>query len=113
MPTILKIGFTTYLVKNETAAVRALQALAGAVTVETHYHDGRHYYYPSEREREFSMSTISTTQLLPRKPEGDETPQELHQVYRQPAPRPKKRIGSGLKQLPFIVPDSHNGGSNP
>lgn len=70
MPTILKIGYQSYLVKNDGAALKALQALCGAVKVESrHIHQGKNYrevFWPDARnvDSEISIRTVSTEQLI-------------------------------------------------
>lgn len=75
MPTILKIGYHHYLVKNEQAAVKALQAFAGAISLKPHYSKGRDYFTvetESGRHSEFAMMTIRADQILKTEPPDDD-----------------------------------------
>ena len=68
MPTILKIGYQEYLVKNDAAAFNALKALCGAVRLESrHVGSGRTYrelFWPSDRDSEVSIKTVLPDQIV-------------------------------------------------
>ena len=73
MPTILKIGYTEFLMKSDAAAVKALSALAGAIALESTYEDTsgrRRVFWPdvAEYRSELSIMTVRPDQLVRSKP---------------------------------------------
>ena len=74
MPTIIKIGYQEFLVKNASDAAAVVKALAGAVTLRSCYRYGNHYYWPESGSgrSEIGMLTILPRQLLAHEPADDE-----------------------------------------
>lgn len=68
MPIILKIGYQEFLVKNDAAAMKAMQALCGAVRMESrHIGSGSTYrevFWTTDRESEISIKTIQSNQIV-------------------------------------------------
>jgi len=73
MPLILTVHYTKFLIKNEAAALAALKALNGAITVESGWrklgkkHDD--YYWPAEDQVKLSVQTINNNQVKPFDPD--------------------------------------------
>lgn len=66
MPTILKIGWSHYVVRKASDAAAVVKALADAVSVDSSYVGTKTFFFPtkSEREREISMFTIPDSQIV-------------------------------------------------
>lgn len=64
MPTIVKIGYQDFLVKNDAIVLAAMKAMVGAIALESTYENGREIYWPSERPAKFSVESISSEQLF-------------------------------------------------
>ncbi len=69
--TIIKIGYSAFAIKDDRAAARIIQAFAGAVEVEQTFRLNNTYYWPSDRQREISMTNVNSRFLLSRKPTDD------------------------------------------
>lgn len=72
MPTILKIGYSHYLIK-EAHATAALKALAGAILLDHKHLDHdyrREIFWPDpKRNTEIGLEIIKASQLLTRAPD--------------------------------------------
>jgi len=79
MPTIIKIDYQNFLVKNDKAAVAALTALAGAIKLESrhvgHHKTFREVYWPATGGAEISIKAILPDQIVRSDP-GENDPFE-------------------------------------
>jgi len=70
---ILKIGYQDFLIKNETAALQAVKALAGAIPMGSrHMKRGEIYeefFWPKDRENKVTIEMITERQILRADPE--------------------------------------------
>ena len=68
MPIVLSIGYVSFLIKNEAAAIGALKALTGAMRVKSrHVHRGDSYrevYWVCEENDEVGLKTIRANQIV-------------------------------------------------
>ncbi len=65
MPTLVKIGFDYFLVKNEAAAVAVVKAMAGTVQLSRNYEaKGRDEFYPDPRPCEIGIVNVLRDQIL-------------------------------------------------
>jgi len=73
MPTLLRINYNYYLVKNEAAVVAALKALAGAVRMEAkHIKVGgksSEVFWPDEHQTNVGMETVLPEQIFRTEPD--------------------------------------------
>lgn len=86
MPIVVTIGYTRWLLKKDSDAVKILTALAGAVRLESKYLEGgRSVYWPDDRHSgEVKMETILARDIL----RGDPAEQEA-EVFAHP---PRRQI---------------------
>ena len=96
MPTILKIGCQTYVVKNDSAAAAVCKALIGAVRMEYKMIkvDGRYkdFYWPDdERQTQVAIETVSKDQILSREPSEAEV--TAHMAMKRVGQATQKMIG--------------------
>jgi hypothetical protein len=101
MPTIIRIGYNDFVVKDAAAASKVMVVMAAAVPVEKCYRDGEYYYYPTNQDhQEISIRSVTGRHLLSHKPSEDEA-LPTDQAIITPAPKPRRRIGTGTKELPW------------
>lgn len=88
MPTLLKIGYDYYLVKEANAA-KIIAALAGAVKVRRNYSEKDGDAFTIEKHQdEIGMLTVRSDAIR----ERDPVTGEERTVYHQPAPRKPKQL---------------------
>lgn len=94
MATILKIGYTHYLVRRASDAAAVVKALADAMEVDCSYVRHQRYFYPREDHSggDIGMFTVPDKSVLPSKP--DESIEMDSQVQPVP-PAPLKINGRG------------------
>ncbi|MBC8094352.1 MAG: hypothetical protein H7Y43_00940 [Akkermansiaceae bacterium] len=92
MATILKVGYAEFLVQNPKLAVKAIEALAGAIKLESRYRKGRMCYWPkTDRDHEVSLMTVCDKQLFNSDP-GEE-PEKEEQIV-TPPPRKIRQLNA-------------------
>lgn len=93
MPTIIKIGYSEYLVEKPSQAVAAISALAGAIRLESRYIKNKRVYWPNtSREHEVGMMTVAKNQIFASEPPADQELEEDPIIT--PAPRKVRRLNA-------------------
>jgi hypothetical protein len=95
MPTILKIGYSEFVVRNPADAAKVISVMSSAVAVNKCYRDGEYWYYPEARDNtEIGMRSVAPRNLLMRKPAEDEPLPEDEPII-TPAPRKPRKLTMG------------------
>jgi hypothetical protein len=63
MPTIVRIGYSYYLVKSEASAIKALTAMAGCLEIRPTHKAGEEQYEVYRRQVEIGMIQVCPAQL--------------------------------------------------
>jgi len=62
--TILTIGYREYLLPASANVNVLLKALAGCVELESRFHDGQQFYFPSKKSITIKIETVDARQVI-------------------------------------------------